>query len=670
MTEDLKNIAINKKPKIITNEDGSQTLDGFLVDNNIIYGLPKHYGALGHATIDHYIKNIRNNIIIPQYVEKANNVNDYIASSEEKTEKPEISSDEIKFGFFKTEDDWFNKAKEFTLNHVKLNYPDQFIVKKYTSKQILEILTNVVDIKYVEIFDDFGSPIYNFYIRDFKTGIYFRIDVTASKPPILLGKLILAVIDVLKFNVVNKSTFIKDVLITLNMAIFSQLGITKLNQAPAYLQYHTNGIFNINKKERYDIGSDKFNDIMKNYSFVYQHPFDHKFIHELADDELKYHNIWEDFIKSICFIKDDNSILYFKQDLLSTYLGDGKKKYKIQIGSGANGKSTWDSVHQIIASKKNTVICKINEFSDDNKVNKMSLATKFTYGDDLNESSYLSGTDIERLKTLITGQSISVGKKYSDDVIVQNKGNYHQNVNEYPKNLIDNDAIRRRFIVVPFTKDNFSKSDDPIVIARGKAITDYIGEGESGKINYKAITALIAIISEIDNFTNYTLPTGSEDGLDELLNGSDNIMQAFINLKFDGIFETPYIPSNVLAKSINNLIKEDNPSVKESSTRTISSRLKPKLLDLGYIELSNKSRITEIDKNEFSIITWDDYLGESFNKRNQSTIFYNKNLLFKDNYSIDFMKTKSYNECSFREKMIVDLEIFNGNTEASEYKSL
>lgn len=589
-----------------------------------------------------------------------------------KIKEKDFGLEEIKYKLFPTEKDYRDEIKSKIPNYAKTKYPDEFISKKFTEEQVLELVLKIVSIKYItSATEDNGFEIVNFYIRDFKTGIYHRLITSQNSLSILLRKSIFAVIDALNIKIKVKQQFTKNLIFELEHCDFHSLGIEELNMAPFNLQYHTNGIFDTSTKVLHKTDSKEFNEFHKKYAFLYRFPFDIKFQNELSNEQVKYLNYWKDFIKSICFIPDERSYTYFLQDLYSTYTGDGKGKYKIQIGSGANGKSTWDNVHKAIAGPSNTVICKLNELKDDNKVNRMKIGTKFTYGDDLDENIHLSGLDTERLKTLVTGGSLSVNRKYESDIIIQNKGNFHQNVNDYPKNIVDNPAMRRRFIVVKFTETNFALSKDLKVIGRGKAINSYIGEGKDGKINYDAITALMSLVIEIEDFDNYTLPTGSEKALDELLTESDNVLLAFNQLKVDHVFRLPYLPNNVLCDVINNLVSENNPSVKPASVRTITSKIKLKMEEMNYILLDKVIRISSIDREQFDLNIFKDEFNLKNDYKTPTRCWYNMaNLINLDSINKDFINEKSYNECDFHEKFITELLLKTGDTKIIEYKNL
>lgn len=547
----------------------------------------------------------------------------------------------------------------------------------YTVEEMVIILLSTRVFRRIMKTTDDDKLVTELYMKDPINGRFSKIQNPSGKQiDMRLGMYINRIFNKLGFfPKSNKALFISDVQISLLLEELSDFNVVDGIFSPKHYIKYKNGILNVKTKELYTSNSKEYQDLTNTYMFTSEKPRNFNFTHNLTDEQKTYQNYWIDFYKSICPNESEDSFMFHMQDLYSTMTGDGKGIYKIQLGNGGNGKSTNDEIHKAIAGEGNYIMCSLNQFNDDNKLNRMSINTAITLGDDFPENGFVPDIAIQNWKTLTGGGELFASKKYSEDVIVRNIGNYHQNVNSYPRNLIDNKAIGRRILPVPFADVNFVElaKTDPKIKARGLWINDALGNGILKNANQPKIEALESlIIDKVEPFDNYIEPTGSREILKEMLTEQDNVASVLEQLSLDGVFELPILPLNILNIIINDLIKEENPSIKELAGKTLFSRTKPYLEEKGFKIQDKKIKISQLKNNQFSM----DLLKTEFNI-SKKLLNYTKYAVNKSNFISDdelklYLKSdykqKDYNLLSLREKLLIERLIFNGNVDILNWK--
>ena len=590
-------------------------------------------------------------------------------------------------GFSEFRDKLFKSEKEFDIelgnivdriSKIKRIKSGAESTISYTVEEMVIILLSTRVFRRIMKTTDDDKLVTELYMKDPINGRFSKIQNPIGKQiDMRLGMYINRIFNKLDFfPKSNKALFISDVQLSLLLEELSDFNVVDGIFSPKHYIKYKNGILNVKTKELYTNDSEEYQDLTNQYMFTSEKPRNFNFTRNLTDEQKMYQNYWIDFYKSICPNESEDSFMFHMQDLYSTMTGDGKGIYKIQLGNGGNGKSTNDEIHKAIAGEGNYIMCSLNQFNDDNKLNRMSINTAITLGDDFPENGFVPDIAIQNWKTLTGGGELFASKKYSEDVIVRNIGNYHQNVNSYPKNLIDNKAIGRRILPVPFADVNFVDlaKTDPKIKARGLWINDALGNGILKNANQLKIEALESlIIDKVEPFDNYTKPFGSDDILEEMLTDQDNVASAIKIIKYDGLFKLPILPLNIIYAIINNLIKEENSSIRELAGKTLFSRLKPTLEEFGFHISKDQKRIGNIDTNQFNARPLIDTYNINKNFTSPTKYAINETLYFNEtdiNHLLNKIKTEDYKDISIRNKMLSEILIKNGNTEINAWKIL
>lgn len=149
-------------------------------------------------------------------------------------------------------------------------------------------------------------------------------------------------------------------------------------------------------------------------------------------------------------LSDNEEIVNFLWLLVGVVLRptvDWNKSFWFYAENGNNGKGTLCSLLRNLCGLGNHTSIPLNRFSDDNMLLPlMNVSAVITDENDV-------GIYVDKcanLKALITGDTISINRKYKDAVSFVFNGVMIQCINEYPRLKDTSDSMLRRLVIIPF----------------------------------------------------------------------------------------------------------------------------------------------------------------------------------------------------------------------------
>ena len=351
-----------------------------------------------------------------------------------------------------------------------------------------------------------------------------------------------------------------------------------LNIAPKHIVLTPNGILN-SKTFEFTVDPTKFGD----YQFISKLPFNVYHINDV--DPMKFEivkRVFNDWVDG-----NESKIKYLKQLCIAAVDGDGRKKLNILVGSGGNGKSAFINILKKLATDY-TVDFNLQDISNDSKVNKIQPNTKLIAGDELTSNIKLAGETLTRIKSIITGGSILIDVKFKDAKNISYKGLLVQASNTLPKVFETTNALNRRFNVLEWTNQDFSKIDT------GFNLDDLIENDD------EFMEAIIAyMFTDIEPFTNFQFVDGMREIAENLSRDSDQVYQFLLCLKEQELL-IGKIPLNFMYQMYEIWNKDENGNIRPLKSREFTARLKNHLSSFG-LKLSDKQiRISQLKSTDFN----------------------------------------------------------------------
>lgn len=388
------------------------------------------------------------------------------------------------------------------------------------------------------------------------------------------------------------------------------------NIPPNYLIKFINKIINLKTKEIYE-----FNDpLIKDYDFIETLPYN-----ILLPEERKLEpentvrtvlNDWSD--------GDDDQLKTIMQ-LFYAYLDKNGRGLQIILQSeGGDGKSTAMRLIAAMGNEESTLYANINQYTDDNIMNKIQPSTRFISGDDMPSNYKMNSLGLSTFKTLIDGGFLNVSEKYMPNKMVMAQCLKIQATNTDLKFYENNDAVRDRILYIEWPHHNFRRNPS------SEINLDYLS-GKYGEPDKDFMEALISIIAfETEHFEKFNVTKSMREKTNATLNASDTVLQHTYAMEEEGLLDYPILPLDIAYEHFKYWIKETNPGSKPLRKIDYVKRLRKILFndDWNYEEGKVK-RLSSITKSDFDI---DDvsYLYFDDSKRSRTLIKRN-NILTKEN---------------------------------------
>ncbi|MGT2866401.1 phage/plasmid primase, P4 family [Streptococcus fryi] len=196
------------------------------------------------------------------------------------------------------------------------------------------------------------------------------------------------------------------------------------------------------------------------------------------------------------------------------------------VGEGGTGKGTLQELLINLIGRKNIASIKITDLDGNNRFTlAQAIGKQAIIGDDVQAGAVIK--DTSKLFSISGGDTIAVEKKGKDAYSTYLKTVVIQSTNALPKIRGDYHAIRRRMVILPFTKHFKGKPNRAIK-------SDYIKRPEVLEYVLKLVIDL--------KYTEFIKPKQSIDMLDDYQESIDPVL-AFTQVLFSDLHST-FIPND------------------------------------------------------------------------------------------------------------------------------
>lgn len=337
---------------------------------------------------------------------------------------------------------------------------------------------------------------------------------------------------------------------------------------------------------KHKVEEDQSSALLK-YDFFYKSPralIDENLLNQ--DEKVKiifFKKILEQVLNDWSNDKEDN-LKFMKQIGYSVVCGFNCQKAIFLLGSGGNGKSTFIEMNIELVGKQFVVNVNLHQYGDSNAINKINATTRLLNGDDFSKKGTLGDSIISNFKTLTSGNTISVNKKYQDNVDISTSALLLQATNHEPEFFEQNEAIASRAIMMPWGSQSF----------RGKQ-TSLKQSDETFELSKLIKDDLFMdlyftmIYDDVEHFTSFDVPEDAKRLTDEVLNDSDLMHQYIeeITDKFEGY---GIIPNKVNFEYFRRWAKANAPHLLNMKINTFTKELKSRALKNNFEFISVQDR--------------------------------------------------------------------------------
>lgn len=386
------------------------------------------------------------------------------------------------------------------------------------------------------------------------------------------------------------------------------------NIPPNYLIKFMNRIINLKTKEIYNFDDEW----IKDYDFIETLPYDILLPEERkSEPENTVRTIFNDWSNG-----DEDQLKTIMQ-LFYAYLDKNGRGLQIILQSeGGDGKSTAMRLIAAMGNEESTLYANINQYTDDNIMNKIQPSTRFISGDDMPSNYKMNSLGLSTFKTLIDGGFLNVSEKYMPNKMVMAQCLKIQATNTDLKFYENNDAVRDRILYIEWPHHNFRRNPS------SEINLDYLS-GKYGEPDKDFMEALISIIAfETEHFEKFNVTKSMREKTNATLNASDTVLQHVYTMEDEGLLDLPVLPLDIAYEHFKYWIKETNPGSKPLRKIDYVKRLRKILFNNEWnYEEGKVRRISSISKTEFNIDAIS-YLYFDENKRSR-TLIKQENVLTK-----------------------------------------
>ncbi|WP_225230787.1 DNA primase family protein [Cytobacillus stercorigallinarum] len=241
-------------------------------------------------------------------------------------------------------------------------------------------------------------------------------------------------------------------------------------------------------------------------------------------------------------------------------------KYFILVGSGNNGKGTFQQLLINLIGEKNVSTLKMHEIGEKFKPFQM-VGKTLNIGDDI-AGSYIENNS--NLQSIATGDYITVEQKGRDPFTVQLKLAMLFSANEIPKIRNKSNGTYRRMVILPFNANFNGKVEDPTikeVKLKSKDVLEYI--------LFKALQM---------EFKKFSIPDVVKQQLEEYKEFNNPIVEFYKNeYKDEEIAEVDNVPTDYVYKEYQYFCQNNGYKFKSKRQFVIEFQ---ELLGEGYMKKS------------------------------------------------------------------------------------
>lgn len=267
------------------------------------------------------------------------------------------------------------------------------------------------------------------------------------------------------------------------------------------------------------------------------------------------------------------------QIIYAVLIGKNFDKFIILQGPGGNGKSTFMNLLSKLVGQDFTIYTNIHQFGDPNSINSISKSTQVIIGDDAATNHKISDVALSNLKSIVTGDPISLPVKYSENAIVQTDALFVQGTNTDISFYENNPAIKSRALVINWTTLNYREempSDITFNLDELMSNQDFIDEWAT------------TCIEKIEYFKKFDIPESVKKSTDEMVESNDAIKQ-FLDEFVQSIDGFESIPEKVFHHCFLDWSKRNNPSAGIMKARRFYKELESKL-KFYQLKMDNSSK--------------------------------------------------------------------------------
>lgn len=358
----------------------------------------------------------------------------------------------------------------------------------------------------------------------------------------------------------------------------SRYVVTKNNKAVDLINRSLVDIDDIRLK--YDIVS-KINANYVDYSLQTEEEFANSLLNRQVIERIM--NQWSEF-------KEDVEYLYW-QIIYATLQNDNHDKFFIIKGPGGNGKSAFMEIIASIVGEKNTSRANIHQFGDPNAINTIGMHTRVIIGDDAVTSFKITDIALSNMKSMSTGQPISVPVKYENNRLVQTNGLLLQGTNTELNFYENNPALSSRAVAIDWCKTDFRsmpKSDLTFDLKHMMTQQSFIDD------------FFMSCIEKVDYFDDFTIPESIKQATQAMLDSNDTTKQYLDSIMQDiNCYES--VPLRPLYNNYTQWLKQTNPGSRPMKMNSFNRQLEEKAKEYHF-EVSTENTRFRSHRNKESLI--------------------------------------------------------------------
>lgn len=262
---------------------------------------------------------------------------------------------------------------------------------------------------------------------------------------------------------------------------------------------------------------------------------------------------------------------------------------------GNNGKGTYGTMLESIVGENNVAHLAVDDLN--HEFLKESLIGKVgNIAHENNVNDYVD--NVRDFKALVTGDNITINRKYEKAITFQFKGTNIQMFNGLPKTKDKSASFYRRLLLVPFSRSFTNNGQRPEIK------NEFIH-----KTNVKEYILMKALHIQ---FTEFTVPSQSKEALRQYQEENDPVIEFWEEMVQEFVWDL--LPSPFLYELFVEYHKRNNPSGKPISRQSFLAQLRHHLD--GSVEwddktdtkvrISTKMVLDEPIITEYNLVNWMD----------------------------------------------------------------
>lgn len=266
--------------------------------------------------------------------------------------------------------------------------------------------------------------------------------------------------------------------------------------------------------------------------------------------------------------------------IYSVIQNDNHNKFIVLKGPGGNGKSSYMKLLSKISSESLTQYANIHQFGDPNAINRLDMSTRLIVGDDAATNHKISDVALSNLKSIVTGDPISLPVKYGENIVVRTNALFIQSTNSDLSFFENNPAVKSRALVIHWTTTDYRSERPADITFNLEALL------ENSLFIDTWATMCLNKISSLDEFT---IPQVVKDSTNEMIESNDTIKQ-FLDDIYSQVDTFEYLPIKLMYDAYSKWIKENNPKGGVMKLQTFTKLIEQHSKSFGFKLSHNEDR--------------------------------------------------------------------------------